>query len=60
MVFQQKFYTIGKIYAIIGLEDMIELEMLYRDFEPIEKYSISEEISNEICPCYNDERASIK
>ena len=31
-----------------------------RDFDPIEKYLISEEISNEICPCYNDERLNDK
>ena len=28
-----------------------------RDFEPIEKYKIPTEIKNEICPCYEDERA---
>ena len=45
---------------IIGLEDMIELEMLLETLIPLEKYSISEEISNEICPCYDDERANDK
>tara|TARA_B100000683_G_scaffold243322_1_gene252661 strand:- start:5575 stop:7065 length:1491 start_codon:yes stop_codon:yes gene_type:complete len=29
-----------------------------RDFEPLEKYSISKEISEAICPCYEDERAN--
>ncbi|MBT6698788.1 MAG: OmpA family protein [Flavobacteriales bacterium] len=29
-----------------------------RDFQPIEKYKISTEIKNEICPCYEDERAN--
>ena len=31
-----------------------------RDFVPLEKYSISDEIKNEICPCYDDERANDK
>ena len=29
-----------------------------RDFEPVDKYSISKEISEAICPCYEDERAN--
>ena len=28
-----------------------------RDFEPLDEYKISDEISNAICPCYEDERA---
>ena len=51
---------LGGLYLIIGLEDMIELEILIRDFIPLEKYSISDEIKNEICPCYNDERSNDK
>ena len=31
-----------------------------RDFVPLEKYSISDEIKNKICPCYDDERANDK
>ena len=29
-----------------------------RDFEPLEKYAIPNEIKNAICPCYEDERAN--
>ncbi len=29
-----------------------------RDFEPIEKYKVSQEISDVICPCYEDSRAN--
>ena len=29
-----------------------------RDFQPIDKYKIPTEIKNEICPCYEDERAN--
>ena len=48
--------TTGKIVQIIGLEDMIELENAIRDFQPIEKYNIPKEISDVICPCYEDTR----
>ena len=40
----EMFYIIGKIVWTIGQEDMIEYECT-RDFEPVEKYSISKEIS---------------
>ena len=39
---------------------MTELGNAIRDFEPLQKYAISEDISNEICPCYNDERENDK
>ena len=29
-----------------------------RDFEPIDRYRIPKEISDQICPCYNDDRAN--
>ena len=31
-----------------------------RDFDPLQKYAIPEDISNEICPCYTDERENDK